>query len=105
MEWANGLIDSVLGKKEQQVLQNQQGMAMGQPFQAFGNNAMLERLIFNQNQILMQQHAAVARDQAADRAKKSDRKDPYARSMKWQNYLGGRMWIGWRSYRHCGKIF
>jgi hypothetical protein len=38
---------------------------------------MLKRLIFNQNQILLQQHAAVARDQAADRAKKSDRKDPY----------------------------
>jgi hypothetical protein len=77
MEWANGLLDSVLGKKEQQVLQNQQGMAMGQPLPVFGNNAMLERLIFNQNQILLQQHAAVARDQAADRAKKSDRKDPY----------------------------
>jgi hypothetical protein len=77
MEWANGLLDSVLGKKEEQVVANQQGMAMGQHFTAFGNNTILERLIFNQNQILLQQHAAVARDQAADRAKKSDRKDPY----------------------------
>jgi hypothetical protein len=32
MEWANGLLDSVLGKKEQQVLQNQQGTFWGSSF-------------------------------------------------------------------------
>jgi hypothetical protein len=77
MEWANGLLDSVLGRKEEQIVAHQQGVPVGQQVNAFGNNAVLERLIFNQNQILLQQHAAVARDQAADRAKKSDRKDPY----------------------------
>jgi hypothetical protein len=77
MEWANGLLDSVLGRKEEQTVPQHQGAPGGQQVNAFETNAVLERLIFNQNQILLQQHAAVARDQAADRAKKSDRKDPY----------------------------
>jgi hypothetical protein len=76
-QWAAGMLEGVIGREEQPVQQVQTPVQTVQG--GMGNNERLEQMLIQQNQILMQQTAETARVQAAERAKKSNTKDPYTR--------------------------
>ena len=86
------MLDGVLGKQEKM---QQAHMGNGTPQQHMMgqgglDNALLQQLVVNQNQLIMNQSADAARAQAAERAKKSETKDPYtayevARLLGWAN--------------------
>jgi hypothetical protein len=75
-EWAAGML-GVIGKEEQVAQQVQAPAQLAYGGMEMANNGLLEQVLIQQNQILMQQTAEAARVQAAERAKKSETKDPY----------------------------
>lgn len=78
-DWVAGMLDAVLGTKVEQAQVQQMPMAAGTPMgmgMAY-NNGMMEQILLNQNELIRQQTAETARVQAAERAKKSETRDPY----------------------------